>query len=238
MTDTVLRWLFVPRGCAVLYVPARNHHMIRTSLPTSWGFQPLLAKETASEDPKAFGELFKKVSTIDPTPYVCVEEALKFRQLTCGGEAKIRAYCENIAKEGGKRMAEILGTEVMDNTTHTLQRCCFVNVRLPLTITHGPASYDPYSRPTLEDPDVGKLQLEDGTVYIRAADASKIAKWMTEKSIKEYETMIPVKFYAGEFWCRISGQIYLELKDFEWAGLTLKAMCKRVSNGEFKSTTD
>jgi hypothetical protein len=212
--------------------------MIRTSLPTSWGFQPLLSKETASEDRKGFGELFKKVSTIDPTPYVCVQEALKFRELTCGGERKIRAYCENIAKEGGKRMAEILGTEVMDNTTHTLQRCCFVNVRLPLTIMHGPASYDTYPGPTLEDPDVRKLQSEDGTVYVKAADASKIAKWMTEKSVKEYETMIPVKFYAGEFWCRISGQIYLELEDFEWAGLTLKEMCKRVSNGEFKSTAD
>jgi hypothetical protein len=41
---------------------------------------------------------------------------------------------------------------------------------------------------------------------------------MTEKSVKDYETMIPVKFYRGEIWCRISGQIYPELKDFEWAG--------------------
>ena len=35
-------------------------------------------------------------------------------------------------------------------------------------------------------------------LYIRAADASQMAKWMAEKSIKDYETMIPVKFYAGE----------------------------------------
>jgi hypothetical protein len=32
----------------------------------------------------------KKVSTVDPTPYVCVQAALKFRELMCGGEAKIR----------------------------------------------------------------------------------------------------------------------------------------------------
>jgi hypothetical protein len=72
-----------------------------------------------------------------------------------------------------------------------------------------------------------------GSGYIREADASKIAKWMTEKSVKEYATMIPVKFYVGQIWCRISGQIYLELEDFEWAGYRLKEMCERVSKGEF-----
>jgi bacillopeptidase F (M6 metalloprotease family) len=135
-------------------------------------------------------------------------------------------------------MAEILGTEVMENRTRTLQRCCFVNVRLPLTITQGAASYDTYVTSKHEEQDLENSQSKDEIVYIRAADALKIAKWMTLKSVKDYETMIPVKFYAGEIWCRISGQIYLELEDFEWAGYRLKEMCKRVSNGEFKAITD
>lgn len=237
-TSNCYKWLFVPRGCAVLYVPIRNQHLIRTSLPTSWGFQPLLQGGPASGGGKAFGELFKKVSTVDPTPYVCVQEALKFRKLTCGGEAKIREYCENIAKAGGRRMAEILGTEVMDNNTRTLQQCCFVNVRLPLTITQGAASYDSCFTPEHQEQGVGNSQSKDEITYIRAADASEIAKWMTEKSIKDYETMIPVKFYAGEIWCRISGQIYIEVDDFEWAAYRLKEMCERVSNGEFKAMAD
>jgi hercynylcysteine S-oxide lyase len=220
----------------VLYVPLRNQHLIRTSFPTSWGFQPLIQGKLESGDRKAFGELFKKVSTVDPTPYICVQEALKFRELICGSEAKIRDYCENIAKAGGKRMAEILGTEVMDNKTGTLHRCCFVNVFLPLTITNSIASYDncvgsEYVR------EVVNSQM-DGFGYIRAADAPKIAKWMTEKSVKDYETMIPVKFYAGKIWCRISGQIYLELEDFERTGYRLKDMCDRVLKGEFKTMAD
>ena len=67
----MLRWLFVPRSCAVLYIPAHNQHLIRTSVPASWGFQSLCPGGSASKDRKAFGELFKKVSTVDPIPYVC-----------------------------------------------------------------------------------------------------------------------------------------------------------------------
>ncbi|KFZ12659.1 hypothetical protein V501_04101 [Pseudogymnoascus sp. VKM F-4519 (FW-2642)] len=227
------RWLFVPRGCAVLHVPARNHHLIRTSLPTSWGYQPLLEGGSVLGGDKAFGELFKKVSTVDPTPYVCVEEALKFRELTCGGEAAVREYCEHIAQAGGKRIAEIMGTEIMENETQTLHRCCFVNARLPLVVTNGAASYDTRAKPA-QDQEAVNVQENKKISYIRDTDATEISKWMTERSIKDYETMIPVKFYGGEVWCRISGQVYLELQDFEWAAYRLEEMCERVLRGEFK----
>ena len=39
--------------------------------------------------------------------------ALQFRNWL-GGEAKINAYCHDMAVKGGKRLAEILGTRVMD----------------------------------------------------------------------------------------------------------------------------
>ncbi|OBT52758.1 hypothetical protein VE04_07506 [Pseudogymnoascus sp. 24MN13] len=232
-TSNCYKWLFVPRGCAVLHVPARNHHLIRTSLPTSWGYQPLLEGGSVLGGDKAFGELFKKVSTVDPTPYVCVEEALKFRELTCGGEAAVREYCEHIAQAGGKRMAEIMGTEIMENETQTLHRCCFVNVRLPLVVTNGAASYDTRAKPA-QDQEALNVQENKNISYIRDTDATEISKWMTERSIKDYETMIPVKFYGGEVWCRISGQVYLELQDFEWAAYRLEEMCERVLRGEFK----
>lgn len=52
--------------------------------------------------------------------------ALDFRQWL-GGEAKINGYCHALALAGGKRMAEILGTEVMhgkDEDELTLNMVC------------------------------------------------------------------------------------------------------------------
>ena len=39
--------------------------------------------------------------------------ALEFREWM-GGEEKINAYCHDLAIKGGKRLAEVLGTRVMD----------------------------------------------------------------------------------------------------------------------------
>lgn len=154
-----------------------------------------------------FVGLFVKVATNDTTPYVCVPPALKFRQDVCGGEAKIREYCERIAREGGARMAEIFGTEVLENKSQTLRCCCFTNVRLPLSLTG---------------------------LGITASEGKKVAKWIQEKTPAEYETYIPTKFFEGGLWSRVSGQIYLTLEDFEWAAKTLLELCARAEAGEWK----
>lgn len=175
------RWLMVPRGCALLYVPFANQHLIKTTFPTSGGYRPPEVRATMATS-EYFVGLFVKVSTNDTTPYACIPAALKFRQDVCGGEDNIREYCGRMTREGGARMADIFSTEVLENGSQTLRRCCFTNVRLPLSLTELGAT---------------------------ASEGTKIAKWIQEKTPEEYETYIPTNFYEGAFWSRVSGQVYL-----------------------------
>lgn len=59
--------------------------------------------------------------------------AFDFR-LWLGGERRINAYCHNLALTGGRRMAEIFGTRLMDDTPEgTDFTANMVNVQLPLS---------------------------------------------------------------------------------------------------------
>ncbi|KAM0287404.1 hypothetical protein ACHAQH_000354 [Verticillium albo-atrum] len=206
LVSNCYKWLMVPRGCAVLYVPFRNQGLVSTSIPTSWGYET--KEERAKMSPQDyFSRLFDKVSTTDNTPYCCIPLALEFRATVCGGETNIRTYCEDLARRGGERMAEMLGTACVGDPSSAFRRCCFVNVRLPLAL----------------------VELD-----IDADSGSKVAKWMQERTPAEYETNLPIKFYAREFWCRVISQIYLTMDEFEWAAKTLHQLCERVRAGEWR----
>ncbi|TFK16814.1 PLP-dependent transferase [Coprinopsis marcescibilis] len=129
------KWLFSRRSCAVLYIPFRNQHLIKTSIPTSEYYKPLAERDG---DPNILAQ-FEWNGTIDFTAYLTIPDALAFRQWL-GGEHKINAYCHSLALQGGKYLAELWGTELMDpEGTQTLN---MVNVRLPLpspsTFTYPP----------------------------------------------------------------------------------------------------
>ena len=192
--------------------------------------------ESDPQHPKGnspFVELFAFVATTDTTPYLCVPEALKFREITCGGEANIRQYCQHISQVGGSRMAQILGTEVMNNKTHTLTKCCFANVRLPLIISRHSFS-DRHCSNAIEGPaPIGPVSEKKGE--ITAEEAPVIAKWIMDRAQKEFDTHIPAKIHAGAIWVRLSGQIYLAEEDFGWAARVLKELCERVVKGEGRS---
>ena len=163
---------------------------------------------TDSSDKSPFVLLFEYVATLDVCPYLCIEEALKFRREVCGGEDEIMSYCEDISNRAGRLAAEIFGTDVMENETRTLTKCAFTNVRLPLEVGNGPGR-------------------------IPEKDMYRVAVWMTLVLAKELDTYSPVFFHAKKFWTRLSGQIYLDLSDFEKGARTLKAVCERAKSGEY-----
>jgi hypothetical protein len=142
---------------------------------------------------------------MDYSPYLCIPEALKFRKEVCGGEEGIMDYCWTIALRGAQCVANILGTEVMEDEKKTITRqCCLVNVRLPLDIGTDVSA----EHKNLVDSFVGRTMTED------------------------YNTFVPTIFHNGHWWARISGQIYLTLEDFEKVGTALLDVCNRIKNSE------
>ncbi|KAG9833502.1 PLP-dependent transferase, partial [Aureobasidium melanogenum] len=127
------KWLLTPRGCAVLYVPVRNQHLIRSTLPTGFNF---LKREKAAKT-NNFVANFAAVATSDDTPYLCIPAALEWRKrITFGdkiGEEAIVSYNNELAREGGQIVADMLGSEVLDNRKLTLGDYAMSNVRLPVS---------------------------------------------------------------------------------------------------------
>ena len=207
------KWLYTPRGCALLFVAKRNQGLIRSSLPTSHGF---INSGSAINNPlppsakSAFVVNFEFVGTVDNAPYMCVPAALRFRESITwhgkSGEDAITSFMQQQAREAGKLVAEVLSTGVMENEEGTLGRCSFSNVRLPLDPT------------TLAGGETGK--------------AVRIAQWISATLVDEYSTFIAIIFYGGAWWSRLSAQIYLNMDDWRWAGDVLKQVCERVSKGE------
>ncbi|KAI0892082.1 PLP-dependent transferase [Annulohypoxylon nitens] len=129
------KWLYVPRSCAVLYVPERNQEMIKTSLPTSHGYTPKSGKRfnpLPKQHSSAFVNNFQFVGTLDTSAYLCVKDAIEWRQQVLGGETRILEYIQTLAREGGKKVASILETEVLDNKSGSMSRCATTNILLPL----------------------------------------------------------------------------------------------------------
>ncbi|KAG9600106.1 PLP-dependent transferase, partial [Aureobasidium melanogenum] len=127
------KWLFTPRGCAVLYVPVRNQHLVRSTLPTGFNF---LKKDKAAKI-NNFVANFATVATSDDTPYLCIPAALEWRErITCGdktGEEAIISYNKELARKGGHLVANILGTGVLESRELTLGDCAMTNVHLPVS---------------------------------------------------------------------------------------------------------
>ncbi|MCJ1309216.1 hypothetical protein MMC25_002873 [Agyrium rufum] len=213
------KWLYVPRGCALFYVPQKNQHLIRSALPTSHGFAPLPSDEPKDQifNPLPQGAntrfvlLHEFVATLDPSPYLCVQAAINFRETYCGGEERIMKYCSDLATAAGFETAKVLGTnEIMENAAGTLtEGCALVSVRMPL--------------------DMG-----DGEGQVPEKDKLKVGLWIQERGAKDFETYFAISVYDGKWYVRWSGQIYLELEDFVWGAGVLKELCERVKKGEYK----
>jgi len=212
------KWLLVPRGCTVFYVPLRNQPFMRSTLPTSHGFEPRprpgieYLNPLPASDKSPYVTNFEYVGTVDPAPYLCVPVALKWRQEVCGGEEKIREYCVELNKRASECVAEILGTEYMECEEGTLRECNMSNVRLPLDVE-----------------EIAKMCARRGEPF----NGDQVRDWITFKCMRGHGVFMAFVYYNNAWWVRLSSQIYLDLSDFGKAAGVLKRVCEDVRNGRF-----
>ena len=215
----------MPRGCAILYVPERNQHIVRSTLPTSWGFKNLASIPNTVNPKGAFGGNvdseyignFEFVGTIDSSPYLCVPKSVEWRK-ALGGEKAIIEYCTKLAQDAGQLIAKSLGTEVLDNKTKTMSQCCMSMVRLPIDFEK--------AQQAGEEAGLGKNKVP-ATMNI----------WLQKIMVDKHNTFLQTMFYGGAWWARFSGQVYLELDDFESALPSLTELCEQANNGKWTEIT-
>lgn len=193
-----------------------------------------MAKDDAAESNRFTG-LFSYVGTADTTAYYCVPAALGFRESKCGGEQAIYTYILDVAQRGAELLAKRLGTEVMDVAVPgtggegvvevgEMRKCAMANVLLPfITSSESATDFPPAST---------SASTTFPPVPVSLADLPVHASWLTETLIKEYHTGATVFTYASRMWLRVSGQIYLDLADFEVFATTLMEILERVRNGD------
>ncbi|OAA69729.1 Pyridoxal phosphate-dependent transferase, major domain protein [Cordyceps fumosorosea ARSEF 2679] len=223
-TSNCHKWLHSPRGCALLYVPARNQHLVTTTLATSHGYVPRAAvrREVLPPNAKpAFVRGFELVATKDRSQDIVTKDAIAWRRDACGGEERIMAYLWGLNKKGSEYVAGELGTEVLENGRGTLTNCAMGNVALPIWFVKGEGEADKGAK--------------EGDVVLPGEDAGLVRQWIMEKMKDEYRTLMPLFEMGGRMWVRISAQIYLDMKDYEYAAKVLKELVARVSNGEYKN---
>ncbi|KAI1860894.1 uncharacterized protein JN550_011209 [Neoarthrinium moseri] len=226
-TTNCHKWLHTPRGCAILYVPLRNQALVPSTLPTSHGY---VAKTGARFNPlppttkSPFVSNFEFVGTVDASPFLCAKDAVKWREEVLGGEDRIMAYTEWLAREGGKKAAQIVGTKIMDNKTRTLTKCALVNIAMPIHVSSSNRSSSATTTSTGYS----------SSVSMPTGEASVVCQWMSEVLVKDYKTFIPFFISAGQVWARLSAQVYLDMRDFEWAGKVLLDLAQRVGKREYK----
>ena len=172
----------------------------------------------------------------DTTAYYCLPAAFEFRETVCGGDENIYAYIHWIAQAGAELLAKRLGTEVMDVEAPTnsdtsgarkpddtfksghdasliqrqeelqtrvgdIRKCAMANVRLPFIVT--------------DDVSSGSMESTKTPIPIPSSSLVDVSSELTSRLIREYKVGVSIFPYKDRIWLRVSGQIYLELADFD-----------------------
>lgn len=182
------KWLYVPRGSAVLYVDPKHFRTIQTA-PISRSFVPASKALNAEEVSNLLVQKFLLTGTSIFALLSAIESAFTFRKEVCGGEEKIWNYCHGLALEVGEKLLKKWGTSVLENAERTLTTT-MVNIALPDTVLTG----------------------EEFTKNVDEINVKVLDQMMLDD-----KTYVPLVALGNKVYCRLSAQIYNEYSDYEQA---------------------
>ena len=191
------KWLSAHRGVAFLYTPKRNQH-IAHAIPTSHEYlSPNLPKPTGprllpTDAPTNYVSTWEWTGTQDLGNFLTIPAAIEFRKWM-GGEEGIINYNTMLARKAGEIVSARLGNgstvmEVPNPTDAEKLTACMVNVSIPIT--------PPESS--------------------QGNELAFLAAKLQNRLMTEHDTFVMFYVHADKIWIRLSAQVWLEERDFEW----------------------
>lgn len=186
------KWLSLPRGCAVLYVAKQHHRQVQT-MPISHSYIDSDADISEKELENLLVLKFTFIGSETFAALACIPTALEFRAEKCGGEAKIREYCEKLARKAGDLAVKSWpGAKVMENDEGTLVTA-MVTVQVP--ISHYSQTFDASCK----------------------EDMKRLLDFVLAHMLDVYKTFVPFAAHNEKLVVRFSAQVYNEISDYEYA---------------------
>ena len=204
LVSNLHKWMFTPRGCALFYVPLRNQGLVRTTLPTSHGFLPRTAHKAAMPFPQANHFESMYVSMFD---FIGTLDMTPF-------------LCVPAALHFRQR---VCGGE------EDIMRYCVELVAKGAV--HVAKILDTNVMQNKEETLNRDCAMANVKLPVDAAE-NEVRHWIESRLADEYNGFIAIFRHGEYWWARLSGQIWLDIRDFEWAGGVLLELCSRVRNRE------
>ncbi len=129
----------------------------------------------------------------------------------------------------------MLGTEVLDTRDGSLTRCCFANVRLPISLAgDGDVTGAGAGAGVVNDESNGTAVSSDSATLATVAPEhiAQTTSWIMRTMADEHDMFIAVAFHNKRWWARFSAQVYLDISDFERGAEVLRGLCERVGRGD------
>lgn len=208
LVSNVHKWLYVPRGCAFLYVDPKHFSKVHT-IPISHSY---LADDEVLPDHLEEYRLmdrFQFVGTENKSSIYSIPKAIKFREEVCGGEQNIKDYCNQLSENAAEKITKHVWPGMKVLKIDGAPTTALFNVQVPIE------KYLPS--------DFNRSELADCLLYLE------------EQICFNQSTFVPFCVYYDKVYARLSCQVFNTVEDYvEVCSRIEVEMSKLFGSGKYK----